>query len=191
MIAKPMLAGLLVAAGMLAAAPVLAASGGMPQLNPNDFAPQLVWLLITFLALYLVLAKAVLPKIGSVLEARAERIKGDLDRAAALKAETDKIIAAYEKALADARNNAAAVSRDTAAALAKVSTDRQTEVGVALAARIKTAEASIATARGKAMTEIQAVAAEIAADAAKRLVGLTISPAEAAPAVAAAAKERG
>lgn len=191
MIAKPMGAGLLVAAGLLAAAPALAASGGMPQLNFHDFEPQLVWLLITFLALYLVLAKAVLPKIGSVLEARADRIKGDLDKAAALKAETDKIIAAYEKALADARNNAATVSRDTAAALAKAANDRQTEVGTALATRIKTAEANIAAARGKAMTEIQTVAAEIAADAAKRLVGLTVSPAEAAPAVATAVKERG
>lgn len=191
MIAKPMLAGILAVAGTLAAAPVLAASGGMPQLNHQDFAPQLVWLLITFLALFLVLAKGVLPKIGAVLEARNDRIKGDLDRAAALKAETDKIIAAYEKALADARNNAAAVSRETAAKLAKVSADRQAEVGAALAGRLKSAEASIAAARGKAMTEIQTVAAEIAADAAKRLVGLTISPAEVAPAVAAAAKERG
>ena len=191
MIAKPMVAGLLVAASVLAAPPALAASGGMPQLNHHDFAPQLVWLLITFVALYLVLAKAVLPKIGAVLDARADKIKGDLDRAAALKADTDKIIAAYEKALADARNNAAAVSRETAAKLAKVSADRQAEVGSALATRLKSAEASIAAARGKAMTEIQTVAAEIAADAAKRLVGLTVSPAEAAPAVAAAAKERG
>ena len=191
MTAKPMVAGILVAAGVLAAAPALTASGGMPQLNPHDFAPQLVWLLITFVALYLVLAKAVLPKIGAVLDARADRIKGDLDRAAALKADTDKIIAAYEKALADARNNAASVARETAAKLAKVSADRQAEVGAALATRIKSAEANIAVARGKAMTEIQTVAAEIAADAAKRLVGLTVSPVEAAPAVAAAAKERG
>ena len=84
MTGRPMVAGLLIAVGTLAAAPALAASGGMPQLNFHDFPPQLVWLLIVFAALYLVLSKVALPKVGEVLQMRADRIKGDLDRAAAL-----------------------------------------------------------------------------------------------------------
>jgi len=191
MTGRPMVAGLLIAAGLLAAAPAHAASGGMPQLNPRDFSPQLVWLLITFLALFLVLSKVALPKIGEVLQMRADRIKGDLDRAASLKSETDKIIAAYEKALTDARNQAATVSRDTAAHLAKIAADRQAAVNTDLTGRIKGAEANIAAARAKAMTDIQATAAEIASEATKRLVGLSVTPGELAPAVAAAAKERG
>jgi len=191
MTGRPMVAGLLIAAGTLAAAPALAASGGMPQLNFHDFPPQLVWLLIVFGALYLVLSKVALPKVGEVLQMRADRIKGDLDRAAALKSETDTIIAAYEKALTDARNNAAAVARETAASLAKISAERQGKVSADLTARIKSAEANIAAARSKAMTEVQSSAAEIAAEAVKRLGGLTISAGDAAPAVAAAAKERG
>jgi len=190
MTGRPMVAGLLIAAAALAAGPALAASGGMPQLNPRDFAPQLVWLLLTFVALYLVLSKVALPKVGEVLQMRADRIKGDLDRAASLKSETDKIIAAYEKALADARNQAATVSRDTAAALAKVSGERQGKVSADLTARIKSAEANIATARAKAMAEMQSSAAEIAAEAVKRLGGLAITTGDAATAVAAAAKER-
>ena len=191
MTGRPMVAGLLIAASVLAAAPALAASGGMPQLNFHDFPPQLVWLLITFVALYLVLSKVALPKVGEVLQMRSDRIKGDLDRAAALKSETDTIIAAYEKALTDARNNAAAVARDTAASLAKISAERQGKVSADLTARIKGAEANIAAARSKAMTEVQSSAAEIAAEAVKRLGGLTISAGDAAPAVTAAAKERG
>lgn len=191
MTGRPMVAGLLIAAGVLAATPALAASGGMPQLNFHDFPPQLVWLLITFAALYLVLSKVALPKVGEVLQMRADRIKGDLDRAASLKSETDKIIAAYEKALADARNQAATVSRDTAAVLAKTAAERQAAINTDLTARIKGAEANIASARAKAMSDIQATAAEIASEAAKRLVGLSVTPSEVGPAVAAAAKERG
>jgi F-type H+-transporting ATPase subunit b len=191
MTGRPMVAGLLIAVGTLAAAPALAASGGMPQLNFHDFPPQLVWLLIVFGALYLVLSKVALPKVGEVLQMRADRIKGDLDRAAALKSETDTIIAAYEKALTDARNNAAAVGRGTAAAQANKTAERQGKVSADLTARIKSAEANIAAARSKAMTEVQSSAAEIAAEAVKRLGGLTISAGDAAPAVAAAAKERG
>lgn len=200
MIGRPMLgriaacAGLLIGAAALAAAPALAAeggSGGMPQLNFKDFPPQIVWLLITFVVLYIVMAKLALPRVAEVLQMRSDRIKADLDQAASLKAETDKMIATYEKALADARNQAAAVSRDTAAALAQKSGERQAAVGNDLAARIKAAETGIAAARSKAMTEIQGVAAEIASDAARRLVGLSVSTGDAGAAVAAAAKERG
>jgi F-type H+-transporting ATPase subunit b len=83
------------------------------------------------------------------------------------------------------------VPRPPAAALARISADRQGKVTADLTARIKGAEANIAAARSKAMAEIQSSAAEIAAEAVKRLGGLSISAGDAAPAVAAAAKERG
>jgi F-type H+-transporting ATPase subunit b len=181
-------ASLLMLAG---AGPALAAEGGMPQLNFHDFAPQLVWLTISFVVLYVLMARVALPKVGKVLQMRAERIKDDLDRASSLKAETDQVIAAYEKALADARNHAAAVSRDTAAALAEKAAVRQAKVGADLSEKIRAAEASIAAARSRAMAEIQNVAADIAADATRRLVGLQVSPADAVLAAAAALKERG
>lgn len=182
--------GLLLGAVTLAA-PAAAQSGGMPQLNFQDFPPQLVWLAITFIVLYVLMAKLALPRVAEVLQMRADRMKNDLDKAAQLKAETDKMIATYEKALADARNQAAAVARDTASVLAQKSGERQAAVGADLAARIKSAEANIAAARDKAMADIKSVAAEIAADATQRLVGLSVSTGDAGAAVAAVAKERG
>lgn len=175
----------------LAAAPVRAAEGGMPQLNFHDFPPQVVWLAIVFVVLYIAMAKVALPRVGEVLKTRADKISGDLDRATALKAESDRAIATYEKALADARAQAGAVSRDTVATLTKQSAERQAKLGGDLANRIKTAEANIAAAKAKAMTEIQGVAAGIAVDATRRLAGLEVSPADAAQAVSGAMRERG
>ena len=76
--------------------------GGLPQLNPADFSPQLVWLAITFAVLYLILARVALPRIGEVIEERKDRVQRDLDAAERFKAETDAALAAYEKALNDA-----------------------------------------------------------------------------------------
>ena len=62
----------------------------MPQLDPSTFATQLVWLIITFLILYLILWKSALPRIASILQDRQERIDNDLEKAEKLKKEALK-----------------------------------------------------------------------------------------------------
>ena len=62
----------------------------MPQLNPLDWAPQLIWLVITFGILYLLMKRVALPKIGSVIETRHARIASDLEAADKLRRETRK-----------------------------------------------------------------------------------------------------
>ncbi|MGQ0662029.1 MAG: F0F1 ATP synthase subunit B family protein [Pseudomonadota bacterium] len=163
----------------------------MPQLDPADFAPQLVWLAITFLALYLVMARVALPRIADVLAVRAERIRDDLDKAAALKAEADEALALYQKALAEARAQAGAVLRDTAQLLAALSAQRQAEVSATLAAQTKSAEAAIAAATARAMADLTSAAAETAAAATARLIGVEVDAAAARRAIAAVIEERG
>ena len=49
-------------------------SGGMPQLNPEFWVSQIVWLVLTFGILYIVLSKLILPKISDNLESRKSQI---------------------------------------------------------------------------------------------------------------------
>jgi F-type H+-transporting ATPase subunit b len=163
----------------------------MPQFNPSGFLPQLFWLAITFITLYFVMARVALPRIAEVLELRAERISDDLDKAAALKAEADQVIAAYERVLAEARAQAANVSRETAASHAAAAAARQAQLGTELGAKIKGAEARIAAARATAMASLTTVAGVAAQAATKRLIGVDIEAAEAERAAAAALRERG
>ncbi|MBI3453865.1 MAG: F0F1 ATP synthase subunit B' [Rhodospirillales bacterium] len=163
----------------------------MPQLNLLDFPPQLVWLAITFVILYLVMAKVALPRVAEVLETRAERIRDDLDRATELRNEAMAAQATYEKALAEARAQAQNVMRETSAKLTAAAAARQAELAAELTAKTKAAEATIAAAKAKAIADLQSVAAEAARSATQRLIGVEVSPADAARVAAATLKERG
>jgi F-type H+-transporting ATPase subunit b len=52
-----------------------------PPLDVGTFAPQLVWLALTFALLYVLLKRAVLPRVGEVIEERSDRVKRDLAQA--------------------------------------------------------------------------------------------------------------
>src|SRR3954470_5275861 len=87
--------------------------GPFPPFQAETFASQLFWLAIAFAALYLLASRLVLPRVGGIIEARANRIAGDLAEAQRFKAEADAANAAYEKALADARARAQTLANAT------------------------------------------------------------------------------
>ncbi|WP_088348055.1 MULTISPECIES: F0F1 ATP synthase subunit B' [Rhodomicrobium] len=143
----------------------------MPQLDVNDFAPQLIWLAISFILLYLIMSRLALPRVGSILEERAGRIAGDLATAAKLREETAQAIADYEKALADAKARAQAIARkareETIAAIEaqRAESDRQ------IAARMADAEKRITTLKEAALTHVGEIATETAEALVARLLG--------------------
>ena len=83
---------------------------GFPPFDSTTFASQLLWLALTFIALYLLMSRLALPRIGAILETRRQRVEGDLAEAQRLKDQSDAAIAAHEKALAEARGRAQALA---------------------------------------------------------------------------------
>ena len=75
----------------------------MPQLNPEFFVSQLFWLVVTFSFLFLFLWKVSLPRIGSVLEKRENKINNDIKTAKQLQIEAEKIQDQIEQKLHDAK----------------------------------------------------------------------------------------
>ena len=45
---------------------------GFPPFDAHTFASQLFWLALAFIALYLLMSRIALPRIGSILEARRQ-----------------------------------------------------------------------------------------------------------------------
>ena len=160
----------------------------MPQLNPLDWAPQLIWLVITFGLLYVLMAKVALPRIGAVIEKRAAQIASDLEAAEMLRRDTEEAIAAYEQALAEAKQKAHAIVEEGRAKL-KAETDAEREkLEKKLAAKSAEAEARIEEAKTSAMKEVNAVATDVAADIVKELTGTAPTKADVEKAVTAARK---
>jgi F-type H+-transporting ATPase subunit b len=161
----------------------------MPQLNPLDWAPQLIWLVITFGVLYLLMKWVALPKIGSVIEMRQGRIAGDLEAADKLRRKTQEAIAAYEQALAEAKARAHGIAQEARNRLKDEVAAERTTLERDLSAKSAEAEAQIHQAKVSALKEVNAVASDTAAEIVRRLIGIAPTKPEVSAAVAAARKE--
>jgi len=156
----------------------------MPQLDVSTFLPQLVWLAITFIGLYVLMTALVLPRIGRVLAERTDRIEGTLVRAQALRAEAEAARDSYDTALAAARGKA----HDEVVRVmerAKADTNSRLEAQAhSLAAKAREAEANVERAKDRALAGINEAAAEIAKAAAEKLLGAPVDTGAAQAAVA-------
>lgn len=163
---------------------------GMPQLDVATYPSQLFWLAITFIALYALMKWLALPKVATAIEARRNRLEGDLAGAETLRSEAESVLAAYQKALAEARGEAQARLRETQERLAAEAAARQRQIADDLAGRIAAAEGEIAAARQRAVADLRTVALDVAASLSEKLTGRPPEPANVASAVDAVLAER-
>ena len=155
---------------------------GFPPFARETFASQLVWLAITFIVLYVMVARVGLPRVGSIIEARKGRIEGDLAAANGFKVESEQAMEAYEKARADARNRAQALANETRDRLNAEAEANRKAVEGRLNARLADAEKSIAATKTSAMSNVRGIAIDTASAIVTRLTGA--APAETATAAA-------
>jgi F-type H+-transporting ATPase subunit b len=153
-----------------------AADGGhkapFPPFQKDTFASQLVSLLIAFVALYLIVSRIALPRVGSVLDERQNAIESDLAAAQKLKDESDAALKAYESELAAARARAQAISTETREKLNAAAEAERKTLEERLAIKLGQAEKTIAATREAAMSNVRGIAAEAAAAIVQRLTGL-------------------
>lgn len=134
----------------------------MPQLDFATFAPQLIWLAITFSVLYIIMSRVALPRIATVIEERRDRIADDLDTAAQLKRDTEDAITSYETALAEARAKAHTIAQETRDRLSAETDGHRADLEAQLASRIADAEKRIAATKENALGNVREVAVDVA-----------------------------
>ena len=95
------------------------AETGMPQLDFGVFPNLIFWLVVALFALYFVLSRVAIPRIGTVLAERNDAIANDIEMAAVLKRRAEEAEAAYNAALARARDEAHRIAAETRAGIDK------------------------------------------------------------------------
>ncbi len=162
--------------------------GGFPPFESSTYASQLVSLAIFFVLLYVIVSKLALPKVGGAIEARQNKIEGDLAEAQKLKDQSDAALKAYEGELAAARSRAQAIGNETREKLNASAEAERKALEEKLAHKLADAEKQIAATRTAAMGNVKSIAADAAGAIVQRLTGAAPDAAAVSKAVDASLK---
>jgi F-type H+-transporting ATPase subunit b len=195
---RHVLAGLLLAvAGLLAWAPAAGAQEGEgePELSedteecihlaeeaddpdacqeaPSPILPatdELLWGGISFVVLFFLLRKFAYPQVKQAMEARAERIRADLQAAQNQREEAETVLAEYRAQLNDARSEAGRIIEEARRAADSLKRDQEARLQAELAELRQRAIADIESAKIQAMADLRGEVAQLAIGAAEVIV---------------------
>jgi len=161
----------------------------MPQLQPGDFAPQLIWLAIIFALFYVALSRLALPRIAKALADRKAKLGGDLAAARESQAAADQEAKRYEAELANAKTKGNSTIRSAREKLEAELNDKRRVLESELAAKAAETEKKVQALLEKASTEMEAMTADVVSDIVKELAGVDVTENEVREALRLRSKE--
>tara|TARA_B100000614_G_scaffold139044_1_gene123565 strand:+ start:117 stop:707 length:591 start_codon:yes stop_codon:yes gene_type:complete len=152
-----------------------AESGGMPQLNPEFWVSQIFWLTLTFGILYIVLSKAILPKISSNLELRKSQIQENIEAAEKQRIESDTKLKEYDDLILKSKVKAKNIYKDAREKVIKDINLKKEVLDRQIDEEIKKAEKEIEVLKKNAPEKINKIAIETSSELIKKLIGAEIN----------------
>jgi F-type H+-transporting ATPase subunit b len=144
-----------------------------PPFQKDTFASQLVSLAVAFVALYLIVSRIALPRVGSLIDARQNAIDSDLAEAQKLKEASSSALKVYESELAAARSRAHTISNENREKLNAASESERKRLEERLSLKLSEAEKTIGSTRAAAMKNVRGIAADAASAIVQQLTGTT------------------
>ncbi len=152
-----------------------AESGGMPQLNPEFWVSQIFWLTLTFGILYIVLSKAILPKISSNLELRKSQIQENIEAAEKQRIESDTKLKEYDDLILKSKIKAKNIYKDAREKVIKDINLKREVLDRQIDEEIKKAEKEIEVLKKNAPEKINKIAIETSSELIRKLIGAEIN----------------
>ncbi len=149
-------------------------SEGLPQFDPSSWPSQIFWLAVAFLVLYIFFSRKTLPEISGVIENRRVHIQSDLDSADSLTNQAEEVQTAYEESLEKAREDASGIIIEVEDAMKAKAANEFEAFRQRSEKESGNAEKRIQKARAEAMDQMNTIAAEVAAEAARQIAGIPV-----------------
>jgi F-type H+-transporting ATPase subunit b len=150
------------------------------QQAPNPIIPawnEVIWGSLAFLILFVAIAKWGFPAIKKAMDARSDKIQGDIDAAERARSEAEQVKSDLEAQLADARAQANRIIDEARQQAEALKAERVATLDAELAERRQAAMGDIEAAKAQAMADLQGQITDIAIGAAERVVQANLDPA--------------
>jgi F-type H+-transporting ATPase subunit b len=148
---------------------------GMPQLNPEFWAAQIFWLILTFSSLYLIIWKVFLPKITLSIENRKSRVVNDLDEAQKLKENAEKKLNEYNKIIEESKKEAKKIIEDNKKKLDRDIKNKKYKFNDEIEKELMAAEKEIKDLKKSSISSINNIAAETSAEIIKQIINIEVN----------------
>jgi len=130
-----------------------------------------IWVALAFVMLVAVLVwKKVPSMIAKSLDQRAAKIKDQLDQAKHLKEEAQALLAEYQRKHRDAAKDAEEMMAQARADAENFKNETKKSIATLVERQTRAAEEKIAQAEARAIKEVEATAAEVAVQAARKIL---------------------
>jgi len=152
---------------------VIIATEGGAEKKVNPIVPELneiIWGSLSFLILFVFIAKVGFPAIKKGMDARAQKIRDSLDEAEETRSEARSILDQYQRQLADAKSESARIIEEARQAADKLRQDLKKQAESEVTEIKNRAQDDIATQVERAKAELQAQVAELSIDLAEKVV---------------------
>ena len=146
-------------------------SGGMPQLNPEFWVSQIVWLVLTFGVLYIVLSKLILPKISNNLESRKSQILENIETAERQREESEKKLKEFEKIILESKLEAKNYFNEARQKILEDINNKRNTLDKDIDDEINAAEQEINNLNTASIEKIKNIAVETSSELIKKLIG--------------------
>jgi F-type H+-transporting ATPase subunit b len=141
--------------------------------DKKDLYPHLSELIvgaIAFGVLFFFMWKWVLPRVGTLLDERRQKIQGELERAEADRREAEAELARYREQLANAREEANRIIEEGRKTAEQLRADLQTKAEEEARATVARATEEIRAERDRVLRELSTQVGQIAVELAERVV---------------------
>ncbi len=145
---------------------------GLLKVDPGLF----LWTIITFAVLLLILWKAAWKPIVEALDARAEKIRGDIDSAEIARQEAEKLLEQHNEMMKNAREESARIIEQGKSEAEKIKNDIVEKANTEAKEISEKAKKEIIFAKENALAELKTEVVTLSTEIASRIINKNLNP---------------